>query len=737
MKKKLFLLPLVAGLFLSGCKFSLFGKTIYLFEKKPDEQTDIDDVIPEDTNKHADAIALNPGNAFYLRVGETRQLTISFKAGGQDMNPTQDSEKIFVWSYSGDKISFSVTGTEQEGSSVEGGTKATVTGVKAGTALLNVKNTYNQSLTRDFTIRVIDFDDDDYLWQYDKSDKVQFGYDSKYAKNGIKEGDATLNGLTWHFVRSSVISLNTSLTGAIGFGASSRPETKFTLSTSSERVVESIAIEAASANGLAKMNVKVNDVSYISDASIPDKNGTSVESIATSSIGTEKGLIVIEIKTPSQAGEDTQYREPGAFYIRSIMVCFEESDPPVTIQTFNFKEMYDDSDDTILHNLGTDPKTVSFNQNDFDVTFERARKENDAIPGYAITNGYIEVKLNKENEIISNVELKIKIGSSKNYYTLNTSKSGGAPFNAGTIKTDDDGLLKIRINEDNINALRFTRQNQNNVGLEYLIIKTRTGVNPTIKEISVPEEFEPTKKNYKEGEEFDPTGLSALTIVYNQENLEPDPLPIDYIEWFDGPSFDNDPTTATKILSEGTTYVYGVFRGQQIVKIEGLTTVDVPISLTLVKNISEIDSSSHYYLVAKDKKGLIKGSAGSNMGQGSETKGGVCFLTDTLGDNLTISGSLGNDYFTLEENEDKYSIKSTLDYFFGMTSGGGLSTTQNPEGKGGTRYFDLTIDGESGLCIMHYEILGENTKTGYLTFGNTNVGMNPTEISKFVLYKAV
>ena len=34
MKKRLFLLPLVGGLFLSGCTFTLFGKEISLFEKK-------------------------------------------------------------------------------------------------------------------------------------------------------------------------------------------------------------------------------------------------------------------------------------------------------------------------------------------------------------------------------------------------------------------------------------------------------------------------------------------------------------------------------------------------------------------------------------------------------------------------------------------------------------------------------------------------------------------------------
>ena len=39
-KKKLLLLPIIGGFLLSGCKFTVFGKTIRLFEKDEQKQQD-------------------------------------------------------------------------------------------------------------------------------------------------------------------------------------------------------------------------------------------------------------------------------------------------------------------------------------------------------------------------------------------------------------------------------------------------------------------------------------------------------------------------------------------------------------------------------------------------------------------------------------------------------------------------------------------------------------------------
>ena len=746
MKKKLFLLPLVAGLFLSGCKFSLFGKTIYLFEEKPKKQDDSGDVVPEDTNQHASKLTLDPNAPFYLKVNESREVKVGF-----DHTPTLDSEKIFVWSFSGDKIKIEVDG-KSDGKSIQGGTKCTVTGLKAGKTSLRVTNTYNEMLSREFSIEVLEFDEEkDYLWQYDSSDRAQFGYDSTSAKQGIKEGDAVLNGVTWHFRRSSTTSLQSSM-GAIGFGKNAEPETSVHLETTIDRVVKDFKIEAASAKSLAEMTVKVNDVVYpldsndLVDGKLPYPSNDIVPSISTTGVGEEKGKIEIDFSTPpynpAQA-EDLNYKVPGAVYLKSILIHFEDAEPVVRTETFNFKEMYDDTEDGIFDSLTTSAKPYSFTQNDFTINFKSVKKESsgtdEKIPGYAHCNGYIDIALAKSDEVISYIEFKFTYGnaSSKNVYSLNKSKSGGAPFVAVGASSDPDGLLKLSIFDKNINALRLSTQNSYNVGLEYLIIKTKSGVNPTIKEIAVPEVFEPSVKTYVVGETFVTTGLSNLSIVYNEEGVEADVLTPEDLEWFDGPSYSTE--TPSKELNLGTTYVVGVFRGSIVVTINGITVEDQKLQLSRIYDISTVQETDKIYVVSPDDKTFVKGTAGGNI----KTSSGVETISAaSIGDSFELSAAYRDDYFKVKlESNGGYSFKTTTNHYFTITGTGALgASSSNPSIA--SRSFTITIDGTTGIATCYISVVKDeallerelhyDSDAGKFTLSDFNAVNKVTNIS---LYK--
>ena len=225
MKKKL-LLILPITMLLAGCKITLFGKTFTFFEWKKSSQQEtqkeqkqdsgtkpIDDVIPDDPTQHATSLSLDPNAPFYLKVGETRNISCSLSPA-----PTLASEKVISWSLKGDYLDYTVNPDNTY--------KVAVTGKTPGTAELTATNTYNSNLTKTFTIKVINFDEEnDYLWQYKSSDRAQFGYDSTEAKQGVLEGDANLNGQIWHFTRSKLSSLQSSM-GAVGFGKGGDPETQ-------------------------------------------------------------------------------------------------------------------------------------------------------------------------------------------------------------------------------------------------------------------------------------------------------------------------------------------------------------------------------------------------------------------------------------------------------------------------------------------------------------------------------
>lgn len=326
MKKKiLFTLPLIGAFLLSGCKIKLFGKTLYLFEKAPEKSEKeqvhvegdpivIDDVTPSAATQHATSLSMTPNAPFYLKVGETRDISVTLSP-----SPTLDSEKTFKWSKNNNNISYVVNESSTN--------KVSVTGVTPGTTELTALNEYNYTLTKTFTIKVIDFDEEnDYLWQYKSSDRAEFGYDYQTAKQGTLEGDANLGGMTWHYTRSNLSSLQSSM-GAVGFGKGEAPETHVHLETENIRLVEKFTIEAASAKSLAKMTIKVGDTVYMNNKEVPADSWDIIGTITSDPVLPVDGKIEIDIYTPefdSSKAEDPDYKKPGAFYLKSILINFKE-----------------------------------------------------------------------------------------------------------------------------------------------------------------------------------------------------------------------------------------------------------------------------------------------------------------------------------------------------------------------------------------------------------------------------
>ena len=320
MKKKL-LLILPISLSLCGCTFKFWNP----FKKQTTEETTqkevhvdgdpvvIDDIIPDDPTQHATSMSTTPNAPFYLKVGETRKISVSLSPA-----PTLASEKVVSWNLVGDYLDYVV---DQDNTY-----KVEVTGKAPGVAKLTATNTYNDTLTKTFTINVIDFDEEnDYLWQYQSSDRAQFGYDNTEAKMGTLEGDAVLNGVTWHYTRSNLASLQSSM-GAIGFGKGSNPETHIHLETTVDRLVEKFTIEAASANSLAKMTIKVGGTLYMNEKVVPKDDYDVIGSITSDAVLPDYGKIEIDVVTPeydASQSDNPSYRKPGAFYLKSILINYK------------------------------------------------------------------------------------------------------------------------------------------------------------------------------------------------------------------------------------------------------------------------------------------------------------------------------------------------------------------------------------------------------------------------------
>ena len=341
-KKSLLFFPILGAFLLAGCEFQIGSLHIggkknnepeqQQQEQKQDDQQSGDQggnegggTIP-DVLQHSTKMSQStnsPNAPFYLKIGETKRLGVTLSPAS-----TNVEEKPSTWSMTGDNC---ITYTAEGDYSLT----VTVVGVSIGTAVLTCTNTYNSDLKYSFTVKVIDFDESmDYLWQYQSSDRAQFGYVYQDCPQGTEEGDALLNGVTWHYTRSNAVTLQSSM-GSIGFGRGTEPETHIHLETENARLVNKFTIEAASAHDQAKMTIKVGDTVYMDEKTVPRASFDVVGTLTTDEITPASGKIEIDIETPEYdaylANNDPQYQAPGAFYLKSILINFNEGVPDKTM----------------------------------------------------------------------------------------------------------------------------------------------------------------------------------------------------------------------------------------------------------------------------------------------------------------------------------------------------------------------------------------------------------------------
>lgn len=718
MKKKM-LLILPMAMVLAGCTW---WNPLTWF-KKDDQTEEPEDIKPEDMKQHANSITASPSAPFFLKVGEERKVSVSLSP-----TPTDEFERKFTWKLTGDSVSYTLD--EEKGKS------ATIVGLKEGTSYLKVTNTYNSELTKTFTVKVFDFNPEkQYFWQFDKdTDKAKF--------EGFKDGTANLSGVEWDYTREKSDYIQT-LNGGLGFGKGGEPETDLKLKAFNSRPISGIHIEAASANSLAKMSIKIGETTVMDQVTVSrvdyDKNMKFYDYEGSSPVS---GNVEIHVETPevdpSPADPDT-YKEPGGFALKTIIIDYADNPTYESVAGFNFKQMYDDPDsDFYKDKLTKSAKNYSFSDGSVDITLNNVVKEADdaKTPGYAHLNGDIMISAGP-GEVIKKVEFKVPVAEGlapANKYVVETTRSGGAPYSSSGVTCNKEGLLDFYVYGDNVSSIRL-KSKSNYVGIDYINVKTMSGSHGVIDGLEVPENYKPKKVEYYAGEYFDTTGLPVARIAYTDSSIQKDVVKPSDMQWYDGPSFDANPSTAKKVLSGGTTYVYGVLREGLKVKVEGLTVIEQLINISLIKDVTEIDTSSHYFLLCKnasaDKQGLMLSSAGGNMGQ--KNKGGVNVLEGvTIQDEMSISKGFEGDYYKFPANGDLREICGALGNYFSMTNSGSISYSSNPQGQ---KDFTLTIDETTGVATFYYEITSLS-KTGYLYYTGTNVSITTDATkSNLLIYK--
>ena len=81
MKKRLLMLPMMAGLLLSGCKFTIFGKTITLFESASDTPSDLPENFKVEYEGYKMATKLKDGGQYVLGVYRINENLMRFADG--------------------------------------------------------------------------------------------------------------------------------------------------------------------------------------------------------------------------------------------------------------------------------------------------------------------------------------------------------------------------------------------------------------------------------------------------------------------------------------------------------------------------------------------------------------------------------------------------------------------------------------------------------------------------------
>lgn len=279
------------------------------------------------------SVTSNQKAPYYLVIGSaTKKITLELSdtSGGTGTNVPAE-EKLFTWSTDKEGIiSFAEPSTTSKPTMA-----VNVTALAVGDVVLTATNTLNPAIKTDICFKVITVNQGDYLWQYERAFRAQFGY-SKDTTVGTKEGTATLGDLDWQYERNRVVSLNTTLSGAIGFGkkaTAKEPQNSesITLTNVNTKKVSRIIVDTASTNGLATLDIKVGGVSLING---PQKVEAALANYDCISIDTgvlavaAEGDIVLEWQNPDFDPAihivDKVEKGPGSVFIKAIQVMYTE-----------------------------------------------------------------------------------------------------------------------------------------------------------------------------------------------------------------------------------------------------------------------------------------------------------------------------------------------------------------------------------------------------------------------------
>lgn len=693
--------------------------------------------------EHSTSISGDPSAPFYLKVGQEKDIKAT-------LNPTpdRDEEKTFTWKVSNKNVAnFTSQDVKQN--------KNRVVGVTPGKVTFTATNDYDNSKKRDFNATVINFDEDNmYLWEYNKDDRAKFGYVNEQGmKAGISDGVATLGNINWKFHRSETTSLQSNK-GALGFGKGSAPETYIKLSSTNTRQIKSIVIETASAKAMANITVKIGDNEVINKKT-PNYADDFIGSVSYSdnieNPSKLSGDISIEFDTPAynaaeaEAHPDT-YQAPGAVYLKSILIEYYEIELDwKTNVTYDMKAEYLKSEaaefkDGYFNGLtGTaKPLTINDEENGITINFEKIKKysssDNVKLADHALTNGYIDIILNKPDEVIKQVKFEYINGTNNTTYTSYTSIFGGEPF-INIQESNNTGYLGKLILEDNVNAMRFVPKG-NNVAVHSITVKTIAGEQLEIDSFALKEGAEATKKSYKEGEIFSTEGLGNIVVSFINEGANPVEIPADAIKWYDGVSYDSTPghENASEILKAGTTYVVGVYKDYTL-KYEGIDVKLFLMNFELIKNLDQIEANGKYLMVSKENKAFLKGSSGADMDTGK----GIVTSTDfAFDDTFSIGDVYENDLITFEKDSstDKYYFMSSTGHMWGVnanTHSISLTTKKLAEDKG-CQLWTITINSETGAAsfIMNFEDTAQ-----YFGYKKNSFSISESSLSSVYIYKLI
>ena len=614
--------------------------------------------------KHATSVSGDPAASFYLKVGEEKTLKATLSP-----SPEREVEKTFSWANSNSKLASLEVQKETN--------KAIIKGVAAGNAIFTATNDYNNTLKRNFYATVIDYDETNMsLWEYKSADRSQFGYEKDSAPAGTTSGVAQLGDISWSYTRSEANSLNVSKSGYIGFGKSAQPETSVELVANNSRKIKKIEIETCSAYELAHITMKIGET-VVMDRATPSSTKDVIPALSTGVLEEAlEGNISIKFDTPKVDEtklEDPEYDAPGAVYLKSIWITYEDV-PFISDYTIDFVDMFNNPDSILSKNItSTTGKAFSFGENYYKISFDKIRKSDNKGNEYFEINSNINITLQKRDKVIKSIEFDWEIfDDSKNKFVIKSSQFGGDPFIYSSDESNT-GSISLDIDNDYINAIRLNAGNTTYVGLKSITLKADDGEHCSIKDISYLEGAAPTKVDYVAGEVFDPAGLPDLLVAFENDAVDPVNVSNEFVNFYDGPSYETpaDHSAASKKLLDGTTYVVAELNGFST-KIEGLTVKMQTIECTRVNSAEDLVSGNYLFVIPSTKQYWM-GSSSS-----IKTADGVGLLdVEELTDTLTLPSTIEEDAFSIEKKEEIFNI-TVQDKKVGITAKGALSIASSP-----------------------------------------------------------